>query len=365
MGLAIRNVWFHDQLVANQEMLTNILRQFNSGCCVVNRDLTIVHCNDAARKYLVGTRRGADPQFSDLPVVLGSKIYQVLKSGAALAPFRFQPADTERSVYQVSIVPLQSRPGALPDSALMVIEDHTQREQLQNLELETQNLRLIKSMADRLAHEIGNALVPISTHQQLIKEQFLDPDFRESLEIALADGTKRISRLVNQMRFLARDAVSGEESFPLTPVVEEAFREAQAHQQVKTAFLKCDAAGQAPVVSGDRAALKHAFVEIFLNALQANPQDAKIAVKLKSDQGFNGKGRRLTEVEVHDNGAGFTSETAQKVPSPFFTTRTVGLGLGLTVTRKIIETHQGKLEIPAPQDPQHGVVKVFLPQSAN
>lgn len=365
MGLAIRNVWFHDQLVTNQQMLTNILRQFNSGCCVINRDLTIVHCNDAARKYLVGTRRAAEIQFSDLPVVLGSKVYQVLKSGAALAPFRFQPADTERSVYQVSIVPLQSRPGATPDSALMVIEDHTQREQLQHLELETQNLRLIKSMADRLAHEIGNALVPISTHQQLIKDQFLDPDFRESLEIALADGTKRISRLVNQMRFLARDAVSGEETFPLTQVVEEAFREAQAHQQVKTAFLKCDATGQAPVVSGDRAALKHAFVEIFLNALQANPADAKIAVKLKADQGFNGKGRRLTEVEVHDNGAGFSNETAQKVPAPFFTTRTVGLGLGLTVSRKIIETHQGKLEIPPPQDPQHGVVKVFLPQSAN
>ena len=80
-------------------------------------------------------------------------------------------------------------------------------------------------MADRLAHEIGNALVPISTHQQLIKDQFLDPDFRESLEIALGEGSKRISRLVNQMRFLARDAVSGEETFPLTPIVEEAFRE--------------------------------------------------------------------------------------------------------------------------------------------
>jgi nitrogen-specific signal transduction histidine kinase len=346
-------------------MLTDILRQFSSGCIVVGRDLNILHCNDTARRFLVGSRRDMDLQFSDLPVVLGSKVYQVLKSGAALAPFRFQPADTAKAVYQISIVPLQSRPSALPDSALMVIEDRTQTEQLHQLELETTNLRLIKSMADRLAHEIGNALVPVSTHQQLIGDQYLDPDFRASLEVALGDGVKRISRLVNQMRFLARDSVVSDESFPLGPVVEEAFREAQAHQPVKSALLKYDDSNQPPVVSGDRAALKHAFLEVFLNALQANPNHARIAVRLKADQGFNTKGRRWTQIEVQDNGEGFSPEASAKVPSPFFTTRTVGLGLGLTVTRKIIETHHGRFEIVNPPETQHGVVRIFLPQTAN
>jgi len=364
VGLAIRNVWFHDQLVANQQMLTDILRQFSSGCVVVGRDLNILHCNDTARRFLVGSRRDAELQFSDLPVVLGSKVYQVLKSGAALAPFRFQPADAAKAVYQVSIVPLQSRPSALPDSALMVIEDRTQTEQLHQLELETANLRLIKSMADRIAHEIGNALVPVSTHQQLLADQYLDPDFRASLDVALSEGVKRISRFVNQMRFLACDSVATEESFPLGPVIEEAFREAQAQQPFKSALLQYEDSTQPPTVCGDRAALKHAFLEIFLNALQANPSDAKIAVRMKADQGFNGKGRRWAQVEVQDNGTGFSSEALTKVPSPFFTTRTVGLGLGLTVTRKILESHHGRLEIVNPPNTQHGVVRVFLPQIA-
>ena len=364
VGLAIRNVWFHDQLVANQQMLTDILRQFSSGCVVVGRDLNILHCNDTARRFLVGSRRETDLQFSDLPVVLGSKVYQVLKSGAALAPFRFQPADSAKSVYQVSIVPLQSRPSALPDSALMVIEDRTQTEQLHQLELEAANLRLIKSMADRLAHEIGNALVPVSTHQQLLADQYLDPDFRSSLDVALAEGVKRISRLVNQMRFLARDNVLTEESFPLGPVVEEAFREAQSHQPVKkSALLKYDDSNQPPIVTGDRAALKHAFLEVFLNALQANPNDPRIAVRLKAEPGQAGKGRRWAQVEVQDNGEGFSSEALNKVPSPFFTTRAVGLGLGLTVTRKIIETHHGRMEIVNPTNNRHGLVRIFLPHS--
>lgn len=364
IGTGIRNVWFHDQLVANQQMLTDILRQFNSGCVVVGRDLNILHCNETARRFLLGSKREADFQFSDLPVVLGGKIFQVLKSGAALAPFRFQPADQSKSIYQVSIVPMQSRPGALPDSALMVMEDRTQTEQLHHLELETGNLRLIKSMADRLAHEIGNALVPVSTHQQLIADQYLDPDFRASLDQALAEGVRRISRLVNQMRFLARDGVASNESFPLGPLVQDAFREAQVLQPVKSALLQYDDGNLPSVIAGDRAAIKHAFVEVFLNALQANSTDARINVRLKTDQGFNTRGRRMTQVEVEDNGAGFTPDALAQAPAPFFTTRTVGLGLGLTVARKIVESHQGKLEISTAIDHPHGVVRLLLPQSA-
>ena len=365
LGLAIRNAWFHDQLAANQRMLTEVLRQFSSGCLVIGSDLVVQHCNDTARRFLLGSRREAEVHFSDLPVVLGGKIYQVLKSGAALAPFRFQAGEESKLVYQVSIVPLHGRASATPDSALMVIEDRTQMEQLHNLELEATNLRLIKSMSDRLAHEIGNALVPISTHQQLIADQYRDPDFRESLDLALADGVKRISRLLNQMRFLSRDSLAMEDTFPLGPVLEEAFRDAQTHQTVKSALLKYDDGNQPPVVSGDRAALKYAFLEVFLNALQANPNDARIAVKMKPAAGFNDQGKRWAQVEVQDNGAGFSPEALASGAAPFFTTRTVGLGLGLTVTRKIVETHHGRMEIVNPAEGHHGLVRIFLPQSAN
>ena len=67
---------------------------------------------------------------------------------------------------------------------------------------------------------------------------------------------------------------------------------------------------------------------------------------------------RLAAIEVQDNGSGFSAEAAKKVPAPFYTTRNVGLGLGLAVTQKIIENHHGKLEIvPSPS----GIVRVSLP----
>ncbi len=372
LGLAVKNITLHDQLAANHEMLADILREQSSGCLVVNRDLTIVHENKLARKYF-GRRGVTKLEFSDLPETLGKKIYQVLKTGAALAAFRYSPEDEGATggSYYATIVPIQRDEAALPNAALLMVEDRTQSEQLQQLEIEAANLRLVKTMADRLAHEIGNAMVPISTHQQLLADKYKDAEFRASLDVALADGVKRVGRLVNQMRFLARDGVAHQETFPLAPLIEEAFLEAKKHQPGKSSQLKYDKGKESIVVGGDRAALKHALAEVMLNALQANPADAQIGVKTKATEETKGAesvaggpGSRdcgNVSIEVEDNGTGFTAETAQKVSEPFFTTRNVGLGLGLTVTQKIIETHHGKLEIVNPSVTHSGLVRIILP----
>jgi len=112
------------------------------------------------------------------------------------------------------------------------------------------------------------------------------------------------------------------------------------------------------MVEGDRAALKHALSEVMLNAIQANPADARVGVRtrLATDSAL-GK----ISIEVQDNGSGFAPETAQKVPEAFFTTRNVGLGLGLTVTQKIVDTHFGQLEIVNPVLGQSGLVRISLP----
>jgi signal transduction histidine kinase len=241
-------------------------------------------------------------------------------------------------------------------------EDQSQSRQLQSLEIEAANLRLVRAMADRLTHEVGNAMVPLSTHQQLLADKWKDPEFRTSLDAALADGVKRVTRLINQMRFLARDAMISPDTFPLAPLLEEAFQEARKYQPVKAAQLKYETGATPIVLSGDRPALKHALTEVMLNALQANPADPKVGIRLHSES--NANGTEGFQLEVQDNGSGFTAETAEKAPAPFFTTRNVGLGLGLTVSRKIIETHRGKLELILPRSGQAGFVRIFLPLDA-
>jgi nitrogen fixation/metabolism regulation signal transduction histidine kinase len=360
VGLAIRNIWLHDQLAGNHEMMAGVLRELSSACVVVSRDLKILHANKTARKYFGSTSRtGGDMEFTDLPQLFATKVYQVLRTGAAVAPFKYEPENAPGTIYSVTVVPFQRQDASIPVSALLVIEDLTQSEQLRRLEIEAANLRLVKTMADRLAHEVGNAMVPLSTHQQLLSEKYRDAEFRASLDAALADGVKRVTRLINQMRFLARDAMISHEAIPLSPLIEEAYQEARKYQPVKTAQLKYENGGKPVFVTGDRAALKHALTEIMINALQANPTDPKVGVRLQAETG--GDEPPGLRIEVQDNGNGFTPEALQKAAAPFYTTRNVGLGLGLAVTRKIIETHHGKLEIVPPKSGHSGVVRISLP----
>ena len=356
VGLALRNIWLHDQLAGNHEMMTNVLRELSSACIVFGRGLKVLHANKAARRHFGRkNERTGGFEFSDLPQILGAKVYQVLKTGAAMEPFRYEPENSPGTIYSVSVVPFQRGKVAMPSSVLLTADDLTQSEQLRKLEVEAANLRLVRTMADRLAHEIGNAMVPLSTHQQLLAEKFNDAEFRESLDQALAGGVKRVSRLLNQMRFLARDGQIQPEVFGVEKLIEDAYQDAAQQQHMEGVQLKFENHGKPLVVSGDRAALKHALTEILLNALQANPKSPQVGVKLQAVA--DGRSNAVT-IEVLDNGGGFSAEAVRRIPSPFYTTRNVGLGLGLAVSQKIIETHHGKLEIvPSPS----GLVRVSLP----
>ncbi|MCX6903738.1 MAG: ATP-binding protein [Verrucomicrobia bacterium] len=355
LGLALKNIWLHEQLVSNLEIVNEILQQLSSACVVVSRDLAIVQTNKKARAlFTKAGPRATELEFSDLPHLLGSKIYLAFKTGSGVAPFKFSPPEKPDSLYSISILPFQQQGSPTPTLVLMVAEDLTRNEQLQKLEVETAQLRLLRTIAERLAHGIRNALVPISIHQQLLKEKHDNPEFLTSLDSALADGVRRILRLANQMKFLAREKADCEESIPLQPLLEEAFQEAQAHHPVPAnpVILACD-----------RLALKEVMAEIMLNALQANPQHPTVSVRTRLDSSSNGKG--CVQIEVWDNGKGFPPEVAKKVPEPFFTTRSVGLGLGLTVCQKILATNHGRLEIPPTTAAQPGLVRVSLPMQPN
>jgi signal transduction histidine kinase/DNA-binding NarL/FixJ family response regulator len=360
LGLAVKNIWLHDRVAAGHEMMFDILRQIKSGCVVVGTGLKVLHANDMARTCFPRQNRPADGfDFNDLPQVIGSKVFEVLKTGKTISDFHYQPAGSRGQHYQITITPFRRDNSATPTAALLVVEDCASADRIRHLEIETANLRLVQHMAERMAHEIGNAVVPISTHQQLIKDRIGDVEFQQSLAEAMQDGVKRVSRLVDQMRFLARDRAGKMESVPVKQLIEEAFREARAYHPSSTVLLQFEAAGEPLSVSGDRQGLQHAFAEVILNALQANTQSCQVQVRARAET--DSAGSRWAQIEVQDSGAGFTAESAGKASEPFFTTRNVGLGLGLAVTNKIIQTHHGKMEIPASNLGSPGLVRILLP----
>jgi len=361
VGMALSNIHLHDRLRGSNQLLGDVLKELSSACVVVGPDLSVVHINKSARRALSAgsARRAGALDFGDLPVALGSKLYQVLKTGAALPGFRYEPADGSRRVFDVSLMPIHGAgTSGTACSALLVMEDRTQTEHLQRLEKEADQLRLVRNMADRLAAEIGNAITPLSAYQQLLAERSgRKPDeFLVSLNTAMADGVKRVQRLINQMRFIYRQEGSPPEAMALGPLLEEAFEDARRHHSGKSARLVFDEKVRTVRISCERGALRHAISEILLNGLQANSQDPRIEVRMVEDLPDNGQPE--VGVEIEDRGKGFSAEALQRGCEPFFTEKTVGVGLGLTAAKKIADAQPGRLEL---RPGAHGIVRLSLP----
>jgi signal transduction histidine kinase len=161
------------------------------------------------------------------------------------------------------------------------------------------------------------------------------------------------------MRSLSKDTIPTAQTFPVASLLDKAYEEACNHLPAKATQLSHEALGKAVKVSGNEAALTRALAEVMLNGLQATPDDPQIGVSLHAEP--NGNGTQWVQIEVRDNGPGFTPEAAQRACEPFFTTRNVGVGLGLTVADRIVKAHHGKLEILPPKPGQGGTVRISLP----
>ncbi len=204
-----------------------------------------------------------------------------------MTDFQYRPASAPGQHYQISITPFRKRNPSAPDGRLAGGGGlHRGRPHPPSWKLRPPTCAWSSKWPSGSAHEIGNAVVPISTHQQLLRERVNDPDFQQSLAAAMDEGVKRVSRLVDQMRFLARDRMERVESVPVKQLIEEAFREARAYHPSTTVLLQYESSGEPLSVSCDRQGLQHAFAEIILNALQANTPSCQVQVRARAGDRF-------------------------------------------------------------------------------
>jgi signal transduction histidine kinase len=96
-----------------------------------------------------------------------------------------------------------------------------------------------------------------------------------------------------------------------------------------------------PPINFDSAMLKQAFINIYLNAIDAMEHGGKLGIKTK----FVGNGHKHVLIEIEDNGYGIDEEDMPHLFNPYFTRKKYGTGLGLTQVKKFIDLHHGNIEI--------------------
>lgn len=372
LGLAVKNGWLHTQLVGSHQLFSSVLDGITSGALVLGPGQKILYANRAIAELLRGDsanrdsppgaktderRNAARVEFSDLPPMISVKLRAAVEQGTACEPFAHERPDTGQ-IWRVSITPLRQSAEAPPQAAMMLLEDFTQVRTAQRAEIESSNLKLIGVIARRFAHEIRNSLVPLTTHHQLFDAEIEHPEFRASLKEALARETQRIERFTEQMLLLARSDSPATELAPLEDLLRQSFAksreltggggELEIHSDLPAVLLRCNRPG-----------LMHAFQEIFLNGLQSAPNTPHLTVTLTAVPTEDGRAELV--VTVRDSGRGFAADAAGRATEPFFTTRNTGVGLGLTIARRVIEAHQGRLDVHPRNLPTDADLTIYLP----
>lgn len=220
--------------------------------------------------------------------------------------------------------------------------------------------QLAASIAHEVSQPIASTLNFASAAQRWLG---MEPANLEEADLALTriiQSGQRAGAVLQRIRGLIRKTAPHKESMDLNAAIREMVELTHAQVSKSGASIQVDLFDPLPAIVGDRVELQQVLLNLIMNALEAMSGVSKQARRLHIQVEEDADGAVL--VCVSDTGPGFDPVSAEKVFTPFYTTKASGLGMGLSICRSIIESHGGRLWVSA--NPEGGArVQFTLPVS--
>jgi two-component system sensor kinase FixL len=200
-------------------------------------------------------------------------------------------------------------------------------------------------LATSLAHEVNQPLTAILSNAQAA-QRFLSnksPDIEEVREILhdIVQDSNRAGDVIRRMRALVKKEDIEFGSLDLSSTIREILMLVQSDAALRNVRVVLDVSSDLPQVRGDRIQLQQVLLNLLLNAFDAMtdcPADEReVLLRAEPD------GADLVRTSVSDLGTGLTSDKLDRIFQPFFSTKREGLGVGLSISKSIIEAHGGKI----------------------
>jgi signal transduction histidine kinase len=238
--------------------------------------------------------------------------------------------------------------GRLAQTFNQMVERLRENRKLEERLNQAEKLSLLGRFASTVAHEVRNSLNFINLSIDQIRAKHVVDDQRAARELQrnlanIKDEVSRLNRLVNDFLAVGRQTPPQLASCDLWETLRQAVAvvEKQAHQQEVT--IRTDLLAEQPALRADAAQLKTCFLNVLTNAIQAMPRGGEIRVTAAYVVRNGDSGS--VELRFSDQGSGIPPEEREKIFAPFYSTKPTGFGLGLAITRKIIEDHGGHIRV--------------------
>jgi PAS domain S-box-containing protein len=250
-----------------------------------------------------------------------------------------------------TIVPFLNEQGK-PYQYLAIRNDITERKKQEEVLHRQDKLAAVGQLAAGVAHEIRNPLTSMKGYTEFLQLDEKDPERLEFLNIIL-DEIERVNMIVEDFMVLAKPKAVELEEKNVVPVIKNVISLLEFEARKRNVRLHFDCNQDIIQIKCDENRLKQVFLNFIKNGIEAMPNGGDLNVRTFIHD-------NNVQISIQDTGVGIPQEKLRKLGEPFFTTKKNGHGLGLMVSFKIIESHNGKVFVES--EPNKGTTfNILLP----
>jgi len=220
---------------------------------------------------------------------------------------------------------------------------------------QSEKLAAMGQMAASMAHEIRNPLGIIKSTADVLNEKYAAASESDELFEYISDEVMRLNYLVNNFLSFAREPKLNPKLADLNQIIKKAVSAIEREIQDQEIEVSIHNAEQLEPFIFDEGAIHQVLFNLMINSIQAIEQKGKIEIGLKE---VTLKSQPFAELSVSDNGLGIEGNLS-KLFEPFYSTKSSGSGLGLTISKQIIEKHGGWIEVES-QSNEGATFRLFL-----
>jgi len=352
VAVAVEDISLYHEIKYQKEFTESILQKTDNGLITVNEMEKVTVFNPKAEEILEQKAQevlGRDLRI--LPSPLGDMLYETMRTGKDYEKFEVE-IKSPKLPLQVSTRQLVG-PNGTPVGSLMLVTDLRLRRDLEAEKAKAERLDVVNKVVAGIAHEIKNPLSSMTTHTQLLREKYDDPEFREFFRSTVTGDLGRVNDVVEKFVQWTQPSKRELSLQDIHLILDEALSSLKNGRIPENIRVSTRYHASLPEIKGDPKELAKGFSSIIYNSVEAMPDGGNLTISTLSDSQY-------VKVSISDTGAGIPPEQLEEIWDPLFSTKNRGIGLGLPIARKIIEGHGGKIEVRS--EPEKGsTFQVFLP----
>jgi two-component system sensor histidine kinase FlrB len=310
------------------ERLESLLHMLPGGILLLDGEGRIRECNPAALALLL-------PNEADSGILLGKLWREVI-----VTSFSPRPDDGhEISLVDGRRVSLQTASLGSEPGQIILITDQTETRELQESLSQHQRLSSMGNMVASLAHQIRTPLSAAMIYGEHLQNDELQPEQREKFANKMMQRLHHLEHQIRDMLIFARGEAPLNDDMALSQLLNDWQEALEIPLQQHNATCEFQVNKVDVHIHCNRDALIGALMNLVNNALEACGQGAQLTVRVDVNAQFQ------VNIEIEDNGPGFTNAINDQILQPFFTTKSNGTGLGLAVVQAIARAHYGEFAI--------------------